>query len=143
MSFKYLIPTVGVIASVMSACTPFPPYDPNSSSSGGHPANPSAPPSEIVTSPEQEEIRRAREEAAREAERRNGEAAPSDPPGNGGGTPVNTGGSDYRRAIPIPGKEGFVFNPFTENPVDVRGIPSGTLVRDPQDSNMEHKFRVP
>ena len=43
----------------------------------------------------------------------------------------------------IPGKEGFVFNPYTNNPVDVRGIPSGTLVRDPQDPNKDHKFRVP
>ena len=141
MSFKYRIPTLGVIASVMSACAPFTPYDPNPRTSGGDPAPVATPPpSEVVTSPEQEEIRRARKEAAREAERRNTEADPPKPSGNNGG---NTGGSDYRRAIPIPGKEGFVFNPFTNNPVDVRGIPSGTLVRDPQDTNTEHKFRVP
>ena len=50
----------------------------------------------------------------------------------------------YPRAIPIPGKEGYVFNPHTNNPVDVRGIPSGTLVEDPQDPNgSKHRFRVP
>ena len=137
MSFKYRIPTLGVIASVMSACAPFTPYDPNPSSSGGGPTPVSTNPTDVVTSPEQEELRLAREKAARDDELRNGEVDPPNRPDN------NAGGSDYRRAILIPGKEGFVFNPFTNNPVDVRGIPSGTLVRDPQDSNAEHKFRVP
>ena len=50
---------------------------------------------------------------------------------------------DYRVAVPIPGKEGFVFNPFTNDPVDVRAIPPGTLVRDPNDPDPDHKFRVP
>lgn len=143
MSFKYLIPTLGVMASLMSACAPFNPY-----SSGSNDQNAQAPTttpdgSEMVDSAEQERIRQAREDAARTA---NGGTADdpegSDPPSNDGGT-TTSGGSDYRRAILIPGKEGFVFNPFTNNPVDVRGIPSGTLVRDPQDPNTEHKFRVP
>lgn len=143
MSFKYVIPTLGAIASVMSACAPYTPYEPTPSGSGGNPAIPPADPSAIVTSAEQEQIRQAQEDAAREAELRNGNLPPSDPLNNNGDAGANTGGSDYRRAILIPGKEGFVFNPFTNNPVDVRGIPSGTLVRDPQDSNAEHKFRVP
>ena len=85
----------------------------------------------------------AREDAAGGADGgTEGNPEASDPPNNDGGT-TSSGGSDYRRAILIPGKEGFVFNPFTNNPVDVRGIPSGTLVRDPQDPNTEHKFRVP
>lgn len=46
-------------------------------------------------------------------------------------------------ASKIPGKTGFVFNPYNNNMVDVRGLPSGSLVRDPNDSNSEHKFRVP
>ncbi len=51
---------------------------------------------------------------------------------------------DYKVGLPIPGKPGFIFNPFTNNPVDVRGIPSGTLVEDPQDPNgSKHRFRVP
>ncbi|MEJ6578208.1 MAG: hypothetical protein QNL33_11145 [Akkermansiaceae bacterium] len=49
----------------------------------------------------------------------------------------------YRTAVKIPGKSGFVYNPWTNKAVDVRGIPSGELVRDPQDSNPDHKFRVP
>lgn len=51
--------------------------------------------------------------------------------------------SKYRMSVPVPGKEGYVFNPFNNNPVDVRGIPPGTLVRDPADPDKEHKFRVP
>lgn len=50
---------------------------------------------------------------------------------------------DYKVGKPLPGKEGYIFNPFTNNPVDVRGIPSGTLVRDPADPDKEHIFRVP
>lgn len=46
-------------------------------------------------------------------------------------------------AAPVPGKDGFVFNPYTHNQVDVRGIPSGTKVRDPHDSNPAHIFKVP
>jgi len=46
-------------------------------------------------------------------------------------------------AKPVPGKPGMVFNPFTNNHVDVNGIPSGTKVRDPNDSNQAHIFRVP
>ncbi len=46
-------------------------------------------------------------------------------------------------AAPIPDKPGFVYNPFTQNQVDVRGIPSGTKVRDPHDPNPAHVFRVP
>jgi len=50
----------------------------------------------------------------------------------------------YPTAKKIPGKAGFVFNPFTYDPVDVRGIPGGSLVVDPNDPNKnEHKFRVP
>lgn len=49
----------------------------------------------------------------------------------------------YFEALPVPGKKNFVFNPYTENLVDVRGIPSGTLVRDPEDSDPKHVFRIP
>lgn len=49
----------------------------------------------------------------------------------------------YRTALKIPGKPGYVYNPWTNGSVDVRGIPSGELVVDPTDSNPNHKFRVP
>ena len=43
----------------------------------------------------------------------------------------------------VPGKPGMVFNPFTNNEVDVNGIPGGTKVRDPHDKNKKHIFKVP
>ena len=46
-------------------------------------------------------------------------------------------------AKPVPGKPGFVFNPFTDKIVDVRGLPPGQLTRDPTDPNPDHKFRIP
>ena len=143
MSFKYLIPTMGVMAALMSACVPFTPYDPNAA--GGQHVDPSATPegSELIGSEEQERIRLAQEEAARNNPDGSTDQPEGTNPTEGGGISESTGGSDYRRATLIPGKEGFVFNPFTNNPVDVRGIPSGTLVRDPQDPNKDHKFRVP
>ena len=49
----------------------------------------------------------------------------------------------YLTAQAIPGKPGWVFNPWSNTAVDVRGIPPGSLVRDPQDSDPDHKFRTP
>jgi hypothetical protein len=58
--------------------------------------------------------------------------------------PKNTGKKTYRTARSIPGKAGYVFNPWTLEPVDVRGIPSGSLVQDPNDPDKSiHRFRVP
>jgi hypothetical protein len=51
---------------------------------------------------------------------------------------------DYAFATPVPGKEGFVFSPYNQKLVDVRDIPSGTLVQDPTYPAAEKKyFRVP
>lgn len=85
----------------------------------------------------------AREEARREAARREAAERPKPPTPTPKPDPVPSK-PGHPRAIPIPGKEGYVFNPFTNNPVDVRGIPSGTLVQDPQDPDRsKHSFRVP
>lgn len=69
-------------------------------------------------------------------------------PSNTGGAPTpainpNTGRPDYPTASPVPGKPGFVFNPWTHNIVDVKGIAPGKLCRDPEDADVTHKFRVP
>jgi len=63
---------------------------------------------------------------------------------------------DYRYALPVPGRPGWVLNPFTNRPIDVRGVESGRLIydeRDPENrfeygrlrpvSEMPNKFRVP
>jgi len=52
--------------------------------------------------------------------------------------------SDYPFAKKIPGKAGFVFSPYNSQPIDVRDIPTGTLVQDPTYPASEKKyFRVP
>jgi hypothetical protein len=51
---------------------------------------------------------------------------------------------EYSYASKVPGKEGFVFSPYNNKVVDVRDIPSGTLVQDPTYPAAEKKyFRVP
>ncbi|MGA0846724.1 MAG: hypothetical protein ACO3RV_09300 [Luteolibacter sp.] len=51
---------------------------------------------------------------------------------------------DYPFANKIPGKNGFVFSPYNNKVVDVRDIPTGTLVQDPTFPASEKKyFRVP
>lgn len=58
--------------------------------------------------------------------------------------PKETKSTDYAFANPVPGKEGFVFSPYNNKLVDVRDIPSGTLVQDPTYPASEKKyFRVP
>ncbi|GAA5480893.1 hypothetical protein Hsar01_00097 [Haloferula sargassicola] len=44
----------------------------------------------------------------------------------------------------VPGKPGFVFSPFNNKIIDVKGIPSGTMVMDPTYPASDKKyFRVP
>lgn len=51
---------------------------------------------------------------------------------------------EYPKASAVPDKEGFCFSPYNNKVVDVRGIPSGTLVMDPTYPASEKKFfRVP
>ncbi len=58
--------------------------------------------------------------------------------------PTEKKNKDYAFANPVPGKEGFVFSPYNQKLVDVRDIPSGTLVQDPTYPASEKKyFRVP
>jgi len=53
------------------------------------------------------------------------------------------GKKQYPTAVPVPGREGLVFNPWTHTTVDVKGIQPGKLCRDPEDPDPTHKFRVP
>lgn len=66
------------------------------------------------------------------------------PPTEAPKPPVEEKKSDYPVANKVPSKEGYVFSPFNNKLIDVRGIPSGMLVSDPTYPESEKKhFRVP
>ena len=134
MKMHPLIPVVGLACGLLSYCvTPYPPNPyppaPGNSPYPGEGNN--------ITDEDQEDIRMTREGLG---DGEGGRGPSSELGGGNANTPAPT--KDYRVAVPVPGKPGFVFNPFTNAPVDVRGIPPGTLVRDPNDVP-DHHFRVP
>jgi len=47
----------------------------------------------------------------------------------------------YPTALKVPGREGMVFNPYTNAMIDVTGLKGGTLVKAPD--NPEQLFYVP
>ena len=52
--------------------------------------------------------------------------------------------SEYQYAESVPGIEGFVLSPFNGKQIDVRGLPPGTLVRDPTlPASEKALFRIP
>ncbi len=54
--------------------------------------------------------------------------------------------TNYPVALPIPGRPGFVYNPYNNNPVYVQGVASGKVVIDPNDPKgraSDQKFRIP
>ena len=99
---------------------------------------------------EQEEAKKkaAEEEMKKTGERHQHSAqrkiqATSTPPSDGS-KPADPKHNDFAFANKVPGKEGFVFSPYNNKVVDVRDIPSGTLVQDPTYPASEKKyFRVP
>lgn len=102
---------------------------------------------ETVTSADQQKIQDQRDRM-KEREKKKEEAAnlPDKPVERRDTTPDKpvSGPRDYAFANPVPGKEGFVFSPYNNKLVDVRDIPSGTLVQDPTYPASEKKyFRVP
>ena len=132
VSEKILLP-LGVVA-LMGACAPYPPepYPPRP------PVNPTDQPA--LTDEEQrqlDESRRRLKEQEEQASRDN------DTRSDDGPTSIKPDKPKYPTASPVPGKDGFVFNPYTHNIVNVKGIASGKLCRDPDDTNVAHKFRVP
>lgn len=136
--------SIAICGLVTSCIPPYPPnYDPHVQTMD----QPTAPnDQQVINDAGQRQLAEARERLE------NG-GLPSDPnagqfptmdPQTPSSAPANpTGPKPYPYAAKVPGKPGFVFNPYTKNQVDVRGIPSGTLVRDPYDDDQTHKFRVP
>jgi hypothetical protein len=145
MSTRILAITAAALAVVFSSCRPI-----------GDPPKEPQPPVKKLTAEEEakkkeEEARKKAEEELKqkeeEAKRQAGDGTTI--PGSGDTVnppppPVDPVRRDYPFANKVPGKDGFVFSPYNNKVVDVRDIPSGTLVQDPTYPAAEKKyFRVP
>jgi len=111
-----------------------------------------------VTTPEQQKIQEQRDQlkATEEAKKKQEElknplvenpgttTPPNNPPNNTPKPPIDEKRTEYAVASKVPGKEGYVFSPYNNKLVDVRDIPSGTLVQDPTYTGAgKGYFRVP
>lgn len=122
------------------------------------------PPQRSVSSPEQQKVQEQRERMKeKEAEKKKTQSTEKPPEsrtsstsgsnsGTAGGTgttttpkpPAEEKRGEFAFANKVPGKEGFVFSPYNNKIVDVREIPSGTLVQDPTYTGAgKGYFRVP
>ena len=111
------------------------------------------PPQKTVTSAEQQKLQAQRDAMKEKQDATKPEdvkptttqPAGTTPPTNPPTTPATPEKRpEYKFANKVPGKDGFVFSPYNNKVVDVRDIPSGTLVQDPTYTG-EGKgyFRVP
>ncbi|QJE94600.1 hypothetical protein [Luteolibacter luteus] len=152
MNLRLILPAAAS-ALLAASCTPYvePPPEP--------PADPAQ--RKQLTPEEQEKINKQREEKRKREEELKAEGTNTQPDGetpkvepttpDGGGEkapappkPANEKKEAPPVARPIPGKPGFVFSPFNNKPIDVKGFPPGSLVADPTYPASEKKhFRVP
>jgi hypothetical protein len=147
--FSTIVPALG--CAMLASCYP---YD---ESKDRRP--PRKPIQKTVSSAEQQKIQAQREVLKQAEAEPNIEAPPVQAPVEGSTPPSVTPPPapmpkpkppleekrpDYAIANKVPGKDGFVFSPYNNKIVDVRDIPSGTLVQDPTYTG-EGKgyFRVP
>lgn len=116
-----------------------------------------------VTSPDQQKVQEQRDQAKaaeatapQEAPKKETVTPPAAPPTTPKTTSTQTKTPETPKpqieekraeqpiANKVPGKEGFVFSPYNNKVVDVRDIPSGTLVQDPTYTGAgKGYFRVP
>lgn len=90
---------------------------------------------------QQEELKKTQETTAETTGQGTTESTTTPPPQQ---QAVEQKRADYPFANKVPGKDGFVFSPYNNKVVDVRDIPSGTLVQDPTYAASDKKyFRVP
>ena len=70
--------------------------------------------------------------------------APAPPAPDPEPEPLTLDSKSIPTAKAVPGKDGFVFSPFNNHLIDVKGFKSGTLVSDPRFQLSDRKFfRVP
>lgn len=137
---------IAIICVLLAACQPYPENTPLKSVT---------PPTQPQTTKEQPKVKEQAAPRKKPAEEtRKTTQTPTDStrdttPGTSSSPQTTTPPAepkrvDYAFANKVPGKEGFVFSPYNNKVVDVRDIPSGTLVQDPTYPASEKKyFRVP
>jgi hypothetical protein len=134
MNFRPISALAGMACAVIASC--YPVEEPNIKQGPATPQQPQLTPEQLTQKKAEEERVRAAEEDLRKQQ------AHIDNPSTTPNTNLTT--SDYPFANKIPGKPGFVFSPYNNQPIDVRDIPTGTLVQDPTYPASEKKyFRVP
>jgi hypothetical protein len=151
---KSNLPTLllALACTVLASCYPYPEVPPHSQAGqkpGKTPTTTSSAEQQNIQA-ERERMKAAAENKKKETEEKKTEVTtkptpPTTPSNTTKPTPPKpTPPTDWPFATPVPGKEGLVFSPYNQKIVDVRGMPSGSLVTDPTYSPDEKKFfRVP
>lgn len=146
MKFRLFTGFAAALCVLSASCYP---YEENPQRRKANKA-PQKPAAEQVKLTEQEALKKQQEEELKKTQEAAGQTV-TPPPGETTSTqpqtttpPAEPKRTDYAFANKVPGKEGFVFSPYNNKVVDVRDIPSGTLVQDPTYPASEKKyFRVP
>jgi len=133
---KSIILALGA-AVLVGACSPY-----RSAPTQRGPWPPRPPGEQTITSEGQRQIEENRKRLEQERENRDQAEGGQWSAANNNNTSLPAK-PNYPTAAAVPGKPGFVFNPYTHNIVDVKGIAPGRLCRDPEDPDSAHKFRVP
>jgi hypothetical protein len=156
MKFQISAGCAAVLCLAMVACYPYEDYEKRKRTTQGPqppqqktPQQTKAEQEDALRKKKQEETRQATAQGDRLRETPSTSGSTSTSPGTGtGGNPTPPATVerriDYPVANKVPGKDGFVFSPYNNKVVDVRDIPTGTLVQDPTYPASEKKyFRVP
>ncbi len=144
MKSRFFTASVALGGVLLASCYP---YDENANRK---PAQ--GPAQKNVSSAEQQKIKEQREKMKAQNDLKKKESAgetsdttpeTTSPSGETTKPPVEEK-RDYAVANKVPGKDGYVFSPYNNKLVDVRDIPSGTLVQDPTYTGAgKGYFRVP
>ena len=143
MNFRFSTAFAALGCVLLASCYP---YDENKNK----PAPPKPAPKTLTTA-EQQKLKEQRDQMKEKDDLANKEV-PKDPSTETPGTTPNDTVKpptvekrvDYPVASKVPGKEGYVFSPFNNKLIDVKDMPSGTLVSDPTYPESAKKFfRVP
>ena len=147
MKFRLCTGLAAIVCMTLVSCYPYEGrsrYNPHGKRPDQTAANPDA------TKKKQDELKQtaAQDEVKPQQQEATTQTAPQNPgndtPPTQAPEPKVESRGDYQFANKVPGKEGFVFSPFNNKVIDVRDIPSGTLVQDPTFPASEKKyFRVP